>query len=426
MNEQNNETYSFCPKCGALMENGVCPHCSEAGSQGVYSSQHYPQAPARDDGQGNPCQNQNPCGQGNPYQNQNPYGQGDPYQSQSPYGQSNPYQNQNPYGQGSPYQNQIPYGQGGFYQNPYVQNGYHPYMKPKKDNKIWIILGIAVAALIILLTLVGSYFYGYFITKTISSMDGADFYAGEYNFDDGGEDEYGRYDGTEEESGSETEQYVPSPDDEYYYGPCDAIDESVDYSFVTKSYSNEDAENDIDIAVNYFELKGENIPNLESLNEAIETAALYYAEDFPKNSYYAEYGNSYCVYTSAYVTYNDADIVSIVLDEYVILDGEYHVDLYPINIDVKNGVILDNASLLSIDEEFAGEFRRRNNEQNGEINYLESLSDKQLADVLRDKNSVVAYYTPLGMEIGLNYSEEGNSGWVTVTYKDYEKYLTNF
>lgn len=473
MNEQNNENYSFCPKCGALMENGVCPHCSEESSQGVYSSRNYPQAPEQGGrgpetetqpyhgqqsgnpyGQGNPYrdqapygqggayqngnpygqngayQNQNPYGQNSAYQNQNPYGQNGAYQNQNPYGQGGAYQNQNPYGQNGAYQNQNPYGQGGAYQNgnPYGQNGYNPYRKPQKDNKIWIILGIAAAAVVMILFLVGSYFYGYFITKTFSSISGDDFYAGEYNFDD--EEDYGRYDGTEEGSGDGTEAYgdgyVPSPDDEYYYGPCDAIDESVDYSFVTKSYVNEDEENEIDIAVNYFEIKGENIPNLESLNEAIETAALYYAEDFPKDSYYAEIGNSYSVYTSAYVTYNDADIISIVLDEYIALDGQYHIDLYPINIDVKNGVILDNGSLFSIDEEFAKEFRRRNNEQNDKIPYLESLSDEQLADALQDKNAVIAYYTPLGMEIGLNYSEEGNSGWVTVTYKDYEKYLTNF
>ena len=424
MNEQNNENYSFCPKCGALMENGVCPHCSEEGSQGVYSSRNYPQAPEQG-GRGPETetqpyhgqQSENPYGQGNQYLNQDSYGQSGAYQNQSPYGQSGAYQNQNPYGQGGAYQNQYPYGQG----------GYNPYGKPQKDNKIWLILGIAAAAIVMILFLVGSYFYGYFITKTLNSMDN-DFYAGEYNFDD--EEDYDRYDGTEEGSGDGMEsygdEYVPSPDDEYYYGPCDAIDESVDYSFVTKSYVNEDEENEIDIAVNYFEIKGENIPNLESLNEAIETAALYYAEDFPRDSYYAEIGNSYSVYISAYVTYNDADIISIVLDEYIALDGQYHIDLYSINIDVKNGVILDNGSLLSIDEGFAKEFRRRNNEQNGEIAYLESLSDEQLAYALQDKNAVIAYYTPLGMEIGLNYSEEGNSGWVTVTYKDYEKYLTNF
>ncbi len=57
---------------------------------------------------------------------------------------------------------------------------------------------------------------------------------------------------------------------------------------------------------------------------------------------------------------------------------------------------------------------------------MDSLSDEELAEVLRDKDSVIAYYTPLGMEVGLNYSGGGASGWVTVTYKDYEKYLMKF
>lgn len=413
MKEQNNENYRFCPKCGALMENGVCPYCSKEGVQGVYSSRNAPRAP-EEVGRGSETETQPYCDR----QPENPYGQDTPYRDQNLYGAGGSYQNWNPYGAGGAYQNRNLYGQGGD----------APYGKTQKKNEIWLVFGIAAAAFIILLLLVGSYFYGYFMTKTFGSIIGAGSDAGEYHFDD--EEDYGRYDGAAEESEDRAEAYgdgyVPSPDDKYYYGPCDAIDESVDYSFVTKSYVNEDEENEIDIAVNYFEIKGENIPNLESLNKAIETAALYYAEDFPKDSYYAELGNSYSVYISAYVTYNDADIVSIVLDEYVALDGQYQVDLYSINIDVKNGVILDNGSLLSIDREFAKEFRRRNNEQNDKIPYLESLSDEQLADALRNQNAVIAYYTPLGMEIGLNYSEEGNSGWVTVTYKDYEKYLTNF
>lgn len=442
MKDQTEGNYSFCPECGALMENGVCPECAKKKEQGVYSSQNYPQEaagqePGWNDGKGGYQQQGQYYGQPNPHQEQagQYYGQQGswPGQQNPYYGQQNPYPGQqNPYyGQQNPYPGQ----QNSYYGRPDYPGGnngvYNPYMKPKKDNRVWIIIGIIAAVLVLLALVVGSFFYGYFLTKlTAGSMESADWYAGEYDFDDYDESGNGSNDGDADYddgySYGEDDTYVPSPDDTYYYGPCDSINEDVGYSFITKSYTNEDPEHDIDIIVNYVALKGEDIPNVEQLNETLEKTALYYAVDFPKYSYYAEYGESYAVYTTSYVTYNDEDIVSIVLDEYVVIDGEYHVDLYPINIDVKNGVILDNDSLLQIDSEFAKEFRRRNDEQNGTVDYLDSLSDEELMHVLQDKQSVIAYYTPLGMEVGLNYNSGSASGWVTVTYKDYEKYLTKF
>ncbi len=496
MNNQTEENFSFCPKCGSLMENGVCPECSRKGQQGVYSSRNWPgeailQSQDEDgtgqenrgqseqnwndlnQGQWNPnqsCQNQGqpyqnwgqqdpnqpyqnwngqspnqPCqNQGQqdpnqPYQNwsgQNPnqpyqnWGQQDPSQSYQNWGQQDPnqsWQNWNGQSQGQSYQNWQGGQQNQYYgQQPYQgqnYNNYNPYMK---DNKVWIIVGVTIGIIFLFLFVFGGFFYGYTMTRLMSTTD---YMGGEYGDyrdygrdSDNSDDRYTDDDG--DVSPGEDEDYVPSPEDEYYYGPCNAIDESVGYSFVTKSYTNEDPDNDIDIIVNYVELKGDDIPNIDNLNEALESVALYYAVDFPQ--YYGEYGNSYAVYNTAYVTYNDEDIVSIVMDEYVVMDDEYHVDLYAINIDVKNGVILDNDSLLKIDAEFAEEFRERNNEQNGNIDYLDSITDEELTLTLQDNTSMIAYYTPLGMEVGFNYADYGSSGWLTVTYKDYAKYQDKF
>ncbi len=398
---------------------------------GSYQGQNYEQqSPYQNQGYAQPGQS---CGQSS-YQNQGYVQPGQNYGQPNYQGYVQPGQS---CGQGyvQPGQN---YGQPNYqgymqpgpnYGQPNYQGQYDPYMKPKKEYRVWTIVGIVAGILVLAATVIGSYFCGYFLMKYASTEVGAtDWYAGEYDsgeYEDGnGPEAYVPYD--RDGASGEEETYTPSADDKYYYGPCDAINENVDYSFVTKSYTNEDPDNDIDVVINYFALKGDGIPNIDQLNEALETVALYYAVDFPRYSYYAEYGESYAVYTTTYVTYNDADMISLVMDEYVIVDDEYHVDLYPINIDVKNGVVLDNGSLLRIDSAFAEEFRKRNNEQNGSIDYLDSLSDEELAEVLRDKDSVIAYYTPLGMEVGLNYSGGGASGWVTVTYKDYEKYLMKF
>lgn len=476
MDHQTEEKYSFCPQCGSLMENGVCLECTAQREQGVYSSQHYPQDQQSGYGSGGQPQEQpGPPPQepyyGQPQSGQEPYysqgqNQQEPYYGQPQSGQG-PYYGQPQNQQGAYYgqaQNQQPYyGQGqnqqsGFYQsgqnqqnwqyqqylqywqsqqNPYYgqpgyqgqnQGYYQPGRKNGKNNKVWITIGIVVAILYFVFSIGISFVYGKLFMEFAES-ESDDFMAQEDPFDHesgGGFHQENNDDAEEDESDwSEDEAYVPSPDDTYYYGPCNAVNEDVGYSFVTKSYSNEDPDNDIDIVINYVELEGD-IPNIDKLNEALEKVALYYAEDFAKDSYYAEFGDSYAVYITSYVTYNDDDIVSIVMDEYVNVDDQYLVDLYPINIDVKNGVILDNVGLIQIDEAFAGEFRRRNEEQNGTVEYLDELTDEELAAYLQDGSSMIAYYTPLGMEIGLNYETAGTTGWVTVTYKDYEQYLSKF
>ena len=77
---------------------------------------------------------------------------------------------------------------------------------------------------------------------------------------------------------------------------------------------------------------------------------------------------------------------------------------------------------LDIDDEFAIDFRKRCEEQNGEINGLNYYSDQQIREYLTNENSLIIFYTPLGMEVGIHYDD----GWATVTYKDYEKFTKQF
>lgn len=426
MSEQTGEKYSFCPVCGALMENGVCTECADkAKMRGIYSSEYTSQHLKKEDpAQGQPRQDGYQM-QGQPRQDGSQI-QGQPRQD-GPQTQGQPQQNgyqlqgqwqQNPYQQGS-------YGQ------PYQPYGaYPPYPRQippqNSHHKLWLGIGIAAAVVMLLFWVVISFFYGYFIvryTNTSASKPDVGVYQSDLPKE---ETESGALDKSEEYAENRPyepeEDYAPSPEDEYYYGPCDAIDEDTAYSFANQCYTYENPDQGIDIVINYLELKGDSIPNVEQLNEALKKEALYYVDNF-SDSFLVDYSDGYEVYITSYVTYNDEHLASIVMDEYIAMDEYYYrVDLYPINIDVKNGVILDNDSILKIDEAFAAEFRRRNNEQNGHIDYLDDLSDEALAGQLNDKYSMIAYYTPLGMEIGMNYT----SGWVTVTYKDYKEYLAKF
>ena len=227
-----------------------------------------------------------------------------------------------------------------------------------------------------------------------------------------------------EEIPEEEEEYIPRSTDTYYKKIANAIDENVPYRFHSKSYSNSDEEHGVDIIANYYEITDSKIPNIDKINEQIKKAAMYYAEEFPKNSKLAEYTDSYTAYVTAYVTYNDEDVISIVFDEYVAFPGAYFVDLLPMNIDVRNGVILDNTGILSVDDGFAADFKQRCERQNGELDVVSKSSDRQIREYLTDPSTLIAFYTPLGMEVGINYANLENSGWVTVTYKDYQKFIS--
>ena len=226
------------------------------------------------------------------------------------------------------------------------------------------------------------------------------------------------------EDAPEEEEYVPSPSDTYYKKVANAINENVPYRFHSKSYTNSDEKNGVDIIANYYEITDSRIPNIDKINEQIKNAAMYYAEEFPKNSKLAEYIDSYTAYVTAYVTYNDEDVISIVFDEYVSFPGAYFVDLLPMNIDVRNGVILDNTGILSVDDGFAADFKQRCTRQNGELEVVTKSTDRQIRDYLTDPSTLIAFYTPLGMEVGINYANLEKSGWVTVTYKDYQKFIS--
>lgn len=51
------------------------------------------------------------------------------------------------------------------------------------------------------------------------------------------------------------------------------------------------------------------------------------------------------------------------------------------------------------------------------------MTDEQLQDFLSDSDTNIIFYTPVGLEIGFNYTTSSSSGWVTVTIKDYERYM---
>ncbi len=422
-------------------------------TDGSYNSNPYKDGPYNNDPYGS-WQSQDGSHNDGPYHG-NPYQQ-DPYGSWQSQGGSH---NDGPY-HGNPYQHD-PYGnwQGQDQQDPcdspYNNNPYSPYAAPAKKNNIALIIGIVVG--IIILFLIAAFALTYKAVSLFAeerdrrrrdsyeehefrddreknreerreendlddyfddSYD--DYFNDDYFNDDYFNDDYDDY-GYDDYFNDDYDDY--DYDNEQYYTLHDDIRQDLSYSVEFDYFEYESDDEDVAILVSYPVIEGENVPNLAHLNDVIQEEVDlfkdYYEEEYIE---YMEDEDSYfTALSSGYVTYMDEEKLSIVFSEYIYSDYYDSAYLYCINIDMENGVILDNENILSIDDAFSVEFRKQSDIQNGEIVYVTGMTDQEITGLFNSPD-VIVFYTPKGMEIGFNYED----GWVTVTYEEYEKYLKVF
>ena len=131
-----------------------------------------------------------------------------------------------------------------------------------------------------------------------------------------------------------------------------------------------------------------------------------------------------CIVDS-YVTYMDDKTLSVVFKENVYLclqdDPLFVLNFYCLNFDLETGTLLENTDILHMDEAFAIDFREREREENGD-GALTYYTDQEILEMLKDSSYLVMFYTPMGLEVGLNLDDVV----VYVTYEDYEEYLNSF
>ncbi len=283
---------------------------------------------------------------------------------------------------------------------------------------------IAIIVVIIVLFLVAVCALAYKVVDVMSEQKHkAGYNQGNYNFDDDYSYDYDYdYDDDYDYDYNYDDDY--DYDNDKYYTLHNDIDYDLSYSIDFEYYEYDTDYENVSISVSYPVIKGKNVPNLEKLNEKIQSEISFFTDCFEEE--YEEYiekneDSFFSAYSSGYVTYMDEDKISIVFSETVYFDYYDHAYLYCINIDMENGVLLDNEDMLSIDDDFSVDFRTRSDEQNGEISYLTAMTDQQITEYFNSPD-VIVFYTPQGMEIGFNYEQ----GWVTVTYDEYEKYLKVF
>ncbi len=168
-------------------------------------------------------------------------------------------------------------------------------------------------------------------------------------------------------------------------------------------------------------IKGEGIENLDVLNDALAAEYRDLQEYMEMITGDLEIDGAEPAQASVdcYVTYMDEEFLSVVYNVRISMEYYGQVYLSCVNINMESGVVMHNLmDLIHVDDAFAIEFRERNARQN-QTDSIDYMSDQEVAAYLRSENTGIAYFTPLGMEIGFNYEQ----GWITVTYQDYRDYL---
>ncbi|MEG1848247.1 MAG: hypothetical protein RRX92_04585 [Lachnospiraceae bacterium] len=211
---------------------------------------------------------------------------------------------------------------------------------------------------------------------------------------------------------------------DFYPAICECIDYSEPYEISRHYYEYKPDDGNVTIRMAYMQLEGD-IPNLKQLNQDIIAYTSYLARAY----YDAEEQNALTdapvvILTDSYVTYNDKNRISIVVDENWGIADKSYMNLYPINIDLQAGKILDNCKILNITPEFITEYKLRSNYQNGEVEILNQMSDDEILDYLTDPETCILFYTPIGMEVGYNYMLGNDIGWLMSSYSDYEDFLS--
>ena len=389
--------------------------------------------------------------QGMGYGGQPPYGsqQGAGYGGQSYYEsqQGMGYGGQPPYGsqQGVGYGGQPPYGNQPPYNNPYS-----PYAMPQKGRHTGLIIGIVVV--IVILFLVAVFALASRAVDMLSEKEKDDLRRDVYNFDDAFDfdDDYDQDDhddyfhddhdyGYDFDDDYDYDDYFddgydePDYDNEKYYTIHDDIKYDLSYQVDMEYYEYEpDFETDNFLLVaEYPVISGDDVPNLDKLNTAVrkelDQVIDLFEKDYKKHMQEEKDAGYFIATLSGYVTYMDEDKMSVIYQEEIYHDMgagmEGGVYLICVNVDMKNGVVLDNKDILRIDDAFSVDFRERSDEQNGEIDSLNYMTDQEITKYF-NSDDVIVFYTPKGMEIGFNYDD--GYGWVTVTYEEYEEYLKVF
>ena len=222
-----------------------------------------------------------------------------------------------------------------------------------------------------------------------------------------GLEEYGDY-------FDDSEDYTPSDEDPYYKEIVDSLDEDAAYTidWLTESRYASAEDDNSGYYVTYPQLCArEDGTDYSAINGAIRRAAEQYRD------VYTSYPDG--ITTSGYVTYMDDEKISVVFQHRLSAADGTQPRLTALNFRIATGEQLALSDLIEPDEELVMRFRAQDKTQNGGVDFVTNASDEELLKLLSDPQEAAYFYSPVGLEVGINYeSEEYGKGWVSVTLKD--------
>lgn len=197
--------------------------------------------------------------------------------------------------------------------------------------------------------------------------------------------------------------YEPKPTDDFYRCLTDAIDYSLSYEVNWQSY---------EVASESY-----TIPQVEMDNHELETSINFAIQEM----LVSEGSEEYWPGSVFYVTYMSEDILSIVLELRVTYPegtetaGLYHRVLRTLNFNMETGEEIPFEEIISIRSlGLCARFwdlcayEHPNDEVLDTFDSVENLGEK-----LTDEELRIAFYTPVGVELGFNHDD----GYITATFQ---------
>lgn len=202
--------------------------------------------------------------------------------------------------------------------------------------------------------------------------------------------------------------YVPSASDEYLAAIVSSTVRGLSYDIAwndTCLYA-DDEENGAAFYCYYPFIIGCDKTYVEEINAKIAGVA---ASFIPTTLSKDDYG-----YVDGYVTYMSEEKLSVVLEYYYEHDGNEEFYITALNFDMKTGEEITLQEMLPAFD-FMMDFRVNCETQNGytAAEVLDKMTDQDIREAISDAETGVAFYSPVGMDIGFNYPD----GWMTVTIK---------
>lgn len=265
--------------------------------------------------------------------------------------------------------------------------------KQKMPGAIKLVIGLCIALVVLVIVFIavavigGMNYSSHLSTGYSEYFDDDDDYEYDYNYDSDGD-------------------YVPDESDTYYEEITDATTADLSYEVLWHSENihpdDNNQENEGNTSYIYPELIGDDQSKLNSVNDRIKEMV---------QTFEAEYKDAEYCGMQGYVTYMTENRLSVVFQSYANESKQYHVWLQAVTFDMETGDEIPFGELTPVDDMTALRFRQQSKKQNGDISWLDKMSDEDLQKELQDQK--VVFLTPVGTELGLN----GDDGWVTVTFK---------